>query len=104
MLRNSPERLSVRHASGTVGYSHDLSRRIFIESAAVEHPAIASLSYSTPLLEEEWHSCVATLVADGHYPFFAHGTGARAALAAHDHPVDSGEVEFSQIFEQRFDR
>src|SRR5262245_61114353 len=57
--------------------------------------------HAVPLLEEERDAGALALVADREDPLLVHGSGPVPALAADDHPVNPGEIECSEIFEQR---
>ena len=55
----------------------------------------------TPLLEVERDAGRLALVADRPGPIRVHGPSVRAALATYYCPIDSGQVELSEVFEQR---
>jgi hypothetical protein len=66
--------------------------------APVEHPTSRLLVCPTPLLEEEPHLLLTTLPTQTLHLFFIHETSTSTALAANDHPMDSTEIDLSQIF------
>src|SRR6478736_5192612 len=67
-------------------------RWVFVMSPASQGPSVLALADSAPLLEEEWHACPPTLVADRHDPRLLHGSRAGTAFATNDHPVDAAQV------------
>lgn len=75
----------------------------FIMGAALKFTSCDFFSNAAPLLEEEGHTRVLTLVANGEYPSRLHRSRAWAALATNDHPVNTGEVDLSEVLEQWFD-
>src|SRR5690606_115832 len=77
--------------------------RELVVGAAVEEAAGLALLDVAPLLEEEGDLLGAALTADRAHPGLVHRAGAGAALAADDDPVDAGEVELAEVFEERLD-
>lgn len=78
--------------------------RKFTVDSALKLSAGCGLADSTPLLEEKWNAFALALIANGKNPLFFHRSGAGAAFAADDDPVDTTEVYRAQVFQQRFDR
>ena len=60
-------------------------------------------SPASPLLEEELHSLVLTLLANILDPIELHRPRLGAGLAPDDHPMDVAQVEFANVFEERLD-
>ena len=61
------------------------------------------LTGAAPLLEEEGHPLRAALTTDVDDPISKHGPRVGAALAADDYPVDSAQVKWSEVGQQRLD-
>ena len=59
------------------------------------------LSNASPLFEEERYPLQPALAPDADDPLLAHWAGMRAALAADNHPIDTGQIERAEIFKQR---
>ena len=77
------------------------SRQAF-PGAAVEETAGFLLVDAAPLFEKEGHAGIETLFSYFHYPGLFHRSGAGAGFAAHYHPIDRCEIDFTEVFEQRF--
>jgi hypothetical protein len=75
----------------------------FVVRSAIKTSPCLLLADSAPLFEEERNTAPFALIAKGQDPFFLHRSGTGATLATHDHPVDSPQVQFAQVFQQRFD-
>ena len=58
---------------------------------------------AAPLFEEERNARAAALVANGKNPFFFHRAGAGTAFATDNDPMNSGEIDRSQVFQERLD-
>src|SRR5690349_9942465 len=71
--------------------------------ASVQRPAPGFRADSTPLLEEERDVGGQALIADRPDPGRVHRARPGAALPAHDHPIDTGEVERADWPNKRFD-
>jgi hypothetical protein len=67
--------------------------RIFIPFAVVQYSPAAFRSNAAPLLEKEGDALPEALIPDVAHPLCIHYAGAWPALAAHDNPVDAGEIE-----------
>src|SRR5439155_19650864 len=76
---------------------------ITVVGQAVEAAPVLTLPPAAPLLEEERDLRDAALVAYRHDPLRRDRPRTRAALAADDHPVDTGQVKAAEILQQRFD-
>ena len=74
----------------------------FVIRSAFETSARLGLANSAPLLEEERNTAPLALIAEGQDPFFLHRPGAGPALATYNHPIDASQVQFAQVFQQRF--
>ena len=72
-----------------------MCHRELVPFLAFQQPATRFRRAATPLFEKEGHVCAEALVANVHDPFRLHGTGARAALAANDDPVDTLKDQFA---------
>src|SRR4029453_565160 len=77
--------------------------RAVIKGAVIQQTAGLFLLHAAPLLEEKWNPCVFALLPDRLYPILFHGPSTRTAFSAHDHPMNSGKVDLSEILQQRFD-
>src|SRR5437867_1707969 len=77
--------------------------RKLIVGAAVERAAGLVLACSAPLLEEEGHPLYTALTTDLDDPFSQHRSRVRAALTTYDDPVDSAQVDWAEIGQQRLD-
>ena len=55
-----------------------------------------------PLFEEERGVLCLCLVAEVAYPLRLHRPSQRTTLSANDKPIDTGQIHFTEIFEQRF--
>ena len=69
---------------------------------AVETSTGFGLLYSAPLLKEEQAAVTITLSFDVTNPFWFHRSRTRATFAPNDYPVNSREVDRSEILQQRF--
>lgn len=58
---------------------------------------------SAPLFEEEGNLGGTALFLDGDDPCFFQGSCAGSAFASDDDPVDAGEIEGAEVFQQRLD-
>ena len=76
----------------------------FVPGASLQFAPRPLLLDASPLLEEEWNLGRLTLVANLGDPLAFHRSGARARLAAHDHPTDAAQVEVGQRAEQGLKR
>src|SRR5271155_4681655 len=47
---------------------------------------------------------MSTLIANGYYPFFFHGPGARTAFPTYDHPTNPAQIDVPNVFQQRLNR
>ena len=72
--------------------------------ASLENSSGERLSYSTPLFEEKRNLRLLALISNGSDPFGLHWPGTRTALASYDYPIDAGQIESSEILQERFDR
>src|SRR5262245_7069568 len=97
------ESLHVARAYAGVGDRVRAGRWLGVVGPAVECPAGQVLSCPAPLLEEECDTRRQALVADAADPLRAHRPGAGAALPADDHPGDPGQIDCSQVLQQRLD-
>lgn len=70
---------------------------------AVERSSELRLLHAAPLLEKEGDFGAAALIAEADDPVAVQGASAVAAFAADDDPVDVGEVEGAEVFEEGFD-
>ena len=59
---------------------------------------------AAPLFEEKRDIAGVTLSFYVYNPVRLHGSGAGAGLAAYDHPVNAGQVDAAQVFQQGFGR
>src|SRR5439155_11371016 len=75
--------------------------RDFVISESIEQSPIPTLLHTTPLLEKEWNSCCRTLKPNRFQPRFFHFSRAGSAFTAHDHPVHAGQIEITEILQQR---
>jgi len=71
--------------------------------APVQTSPASCLVNATPLLKKENRTLGLALLLDRVSPGGLHGPGAVAALAADDHPVNAGEVDAAEVFEERLD-
>jgi hypothetical protein len=55
------------------------------------------------LLEEKRDLRRLALIADWEHPVLLHGPGFGTAFAANNRPMDAGQIERTQVFQQRFD-
>src|SRR5262249_25524735 len=78
--------------------------RILIVGFTQELAPMPRLLHAPPLLEEERHPGRSTLVANRQYPLLVHPPRPRPALSPHDDPVNTLEINFTEIFEERLDR
>src|ERR1700688_4753137 len=78
--------------------------REFVIGLAVELPARCLFSHAAPLFEKEWHAFAFALIPHRDDPFLLHRPCSVAALSTNDYPIDSFEIEFAQIFQERLDR
>src|SRR5260370_37563807 len=78
--------------------------RHFIVGTAVQGTAVLLLLDAAPLLEEELHALVLALLPNRLDPGLIERSGARAALAADDDPLDPIEVQLSDVLQERLDR
>ena len=76
--------------------------RYFIICSIVEQPASFGLVNATPLFEKERHSAGGALIANCPDPVAFNRAESWSAFTAGDHPVDAGQVERSEIFEEWF--
>jgi hypothetical protein len=75
-----------------------------VESPTPEQSAGSLFVFATPLLEEERDISSPAQRFDLVDPFRSHWPGVRPALAADDHPMDSGQVGPGDGSNQRFER
>lgn len=59
---------------------------------------------ATPLLEEERYISLFALALNIDHPFLLHGARLWAGFSADNNPIDSPQVDLSEIFEQWFYR
>jgi len=59
---------------------------------------------TSPLLKEEWHVGNLALLPYSSDPFLLYWPSPVPAFAAHNHPMDTGQIDVAQIFQQRFYR
>ena len=71
----------------------------FIIGDPIEGSTGFTLTHSAPLLEEERHFELTTLLFQRSNPFGLHGASTSTALTAYDHPVDVAKVENAQILQ-----
>jgi len=58
----------------------------------------------SPLLEEKWHSVLATLAKDRVNPRLSQGARPKAAFTANYHPMDTAEIDRPKVFQQWLNR
>src|SRR5437899_9136155 len=75
--------------------------RDFVISESIEQSPIPTLLHTTPLLVEKWNSCCRTLKPNRFQPRFFHFSRARTAFASDDHPMNAGQIEITEILQQR---
>ena len=78
--------------------------RELVPGPASEFPSEATFLHAAPLLEKERNARCRALSPQGLHPFLSYRASAGATLAAHDHPMDPGEVNPPKVFKQRLDR
>src|SRR5579863_10155807 len=78
--------------------------REFVPLRAFQESSAGFRAKASPLLEEEGNVLANTLVADRFNPVFFHRTGSWPAFAADDDPANAGEIQFSRVTKQGFDR
>ena len=93
--------LGIRLTARPVGNRRHNSFGILIVSSLVKQSAILSFPHAAPLLKEERNMIFAALIADGDDPFLPHWPSTGTALTSNDCPTDSGEIEFTEVFQQR---
>ena len=102
-----------RHPAVFFGYApahigvldwHAYSRGELVEGPATELSTRLRFADAAPLLEKKWNFYTSTLLADRQDPRLFHRPSARTALAAHDYPVHSLQVQRSKIFQQGLNR
>ena len=76
----------------------------FVVRPAVQLSTRNGLTDPTPLFEEKWHTGAPALISHGNYPFLFHGSRAWTTFSAHNYPMDSSQVQFPSVFQQRFNR
>ena len=76
----------------------------FSPSHSVKNTAVLFLPRSTPLLEKERYLMFPAKFPNPARPVRLHSARARPRLAADDNPINSPQVEFPEIFEQRLNR
>jgi len=76
---------------------------IAVIGSAFQFPAGLGFAHTAPLFEEKGDICRLALILERGDPRGVHEPGARAALAADDHPMDSFEVYAAQVFQKRLD-
>ena len=59
------------------------------------------LSNASPLFEKERYTLQPALASNANYPVLSHRPSMWAALAADNHPIDTGQIERAEIFKQR---
>lgn len=80
-----------------------LDRRHGIVTTAVELTAVFRFPHAAPLLEEERDLRGPTLVAQLDHPLPLHRARAGAAFAADNDPVDSRQINVTQVFQKWLD-
>src|ERR1039457_1322748 len=71
--------------------------------APMEHAPRFRLLHCSPLVEEERNALLQADAVYAFYPLRLHVAGTRAALAAHDHPMDAVNIKLPKIFQVGFD-
>jgi hypothetical protein len=74
-----------------------------IPHAPVENSPLTLWRSTAPLFEKERHLRGLALIANAAHPRHRDRPVVNATFSPDDYPVDTGEVDFSQVFEQRFD-
>jgi hypothetical protein len=59
----------------------------------MQHTTLALFLGTTPLLEKEWHPCMAALQEDRFHPGWLHRSGTRSTFPSNDHPMDTFQRE-----------
>ena len=74
-----------------------------VVSSSVKDSTSTGFANASPLFEEKWHARDSALFTDGDDPLPLHCAGTVSAFAPDDYPMNSREVNLSQVFKQRFD-
>jgi hypothetical protein len=56
------------------------------------------LAYAAPLLEEEGDFALAAFISQRENPVFSHGAGTCSALSTDNHPINTPQIQLSNIF------
>src|SRR5436305_4390745 len=75
-----------------------------VVGSAVDLAPGAALAHAAPLFEEEGDVRASALVADRLDPAILKRPGARATLAAEDHPADAPQVDGAEVLKERLHR
>lgn len=74
-----------------------------IKCSTVNLASCFRLLNAAPLLEEEGDAGAVALFLDVEDPLAVHWAGTGAAFAADDYPLDAGEIDRADVFEEGFD-
>src|SRR5438128_6914005 len=99
LLPLSDHRVAIGPRRDSGCYAHWL----VIVRAAVQAAACLLFLHAAPLLEEERDISCSALVTKRLDPRGVHRSCAGTAFATNDDPVDTGEIDRAEIFEQWFD-
>src|ERR1044071_9707671 len=69
----------------------------------VQYAASGLRPQAAPLFEKEGHALGCALVANRPHPCLVHRPRLRAALTAHDHPIDTVKVQLADIADRWLD-
>src|SRR5262245_21593096 len=79
------------------------SRQVVMNHAVKRSPGDGLLDAS-PLLEEERHCLISTLIADRSNPIWIDRASTFPTLASGDYPVDTVEIQMTEVLKQGLNR